>query len=37
MNASLMKLTQLIREWNLTPWMLLLVLNIFFLVNGLWI
>lgn len=31
------ELTQLIREWNLTPWMLLLILNIFFLVNGLWI
>lgn len=31
------ELTQLIREWNLSPWMLLLILNVFFLVNGLWI
>lgn len=31
------EITQLIREWSLSPWMLLLILNIFFLINGLWI
>lgn len=31
------ELQALVREYNLQPWLLLLVLNIFFLINGLWI
>lgn len=31
------ELSALVQEMNLQPWMLLLALNIFFLINGLWI
>jgi TRAP-type C4-dicarboxylate transport system permease large subunit len=31
------ELTTLVETWNLQPWMLLLILNVFFLINGLWV
>lgn len=31
------ELQALVREYNLQPWLLLLMLNLFFLINGLWI
>ncbi|MCR4267212.1 TRAP transporter large permease [Nitratireductor sp. ZSWI3] len=31
------ELAALVRDWQLEPWMLLLLLNVFFLVNGLWV
>ncbi|PST22464.1 TRAP transporter large permease [Mesorhizobium plurifarium] len=31
------ELAALVRDWHLEPWMLLLLLNLFFLLNGLWI